>query len=68
MKNKNSDGGLNFVPYDDENIEHVFAGPDYGQVDTGSKSTAWTEIDSEEYSDYLCHITEKIINRKIKIL
>lgn len=68
MKNKNSDVGPNFIPYDDENIDHVLSGPDYGQVNTGSKSTAWSEIDSEEYDDYLWHISEKIINRKIKII
>ena len=68
MKNKNSDDGPNFIPYDDENIDHVSAGPDYGQVDTGSKSTAWSEIDSEEYDDYMWYISEKIINRKIKII
>ena len=68
MKNKNSDDGPNFIPYDDENIDHVMSGPDYGQVDTGSKSTAWSEIDSEEYDDYLWYISKKIINRKIKII
>ena len=68
MKHKSSDDGPNFIPYDDENLDHVMAGPDYGQVDTGSKSTAWTEIDSAEYDDYVDYMTEKIINKKIKII
>ena len=68
MKGKKSDDGPMFIPYDDENIEHVVAGPDYGQVDTGSKSTAWTELDSYEYKDYVDYITEKIINKRIKVV
>ncbi len=56
-----------FVEYDDENIEHVMAGPDYGQVDTGSKSMAWSEMDSKQYENFVDYITEKIISRKIKI-
>lgn len=57
-----------FVPYDDNNIEHTSNGPDYGQIDTGSKSTAWTELDSYEYEDYVEYITEKIINKRIKVM
>lgn len=67
MKGKKSDNGPTFIPFDDENIEHVMSGPDYGQVDTGSKSTAWTEMESDEYEDYVDYITEKIINRKVKV-
>jgi len=47
-----------FVPYDDNNIEHVLAGPDYGQPES---SSAWSEIDSIEYSDYVSDIEEKIL-------
>lgn len=68
MKNKKSDEGPTFIPFDDENIEHVMAGPDYGQVDTGSKSTAWAELESAEYDDYVLYISEKIINKKIKVI
>jgi hypothetical protein len=68
MKHKSSNDGPIFIPYDDENLDHVMSGPDYGQVDTGSKSTAWEEIDSSEYDDYVWYITEKIINKKIKVI
>ena len=68
MKSKKSDSdGPIFIPYDDENIEHVLAGPDYGQVDTGSKSTAWSELDSKEYEDFVEYLAERIISKKIKI-
>jgi len=37
-----------FVPYDDDNIEHVMAGPDYGQ--TGSfQNLRWD--DEDDYRD-----------------
>ena len=48
-----------FIPYDDNNIEHVMAGPDYGQPN--SSSTAWTELDSKEYPDFVCEIFYKIL-------
>lgn len=47
-----------FVPYDDDNISHVLAGPDYGQIDS---SSAWTELDSIEYPEYVAEIEEKIL-------
>jgi hypothetical protein len=56
-----------FVPYDDNNLSHVMAGQDYGQIDTGSKSTFWDEIDSPQYSDFVDYLSEKIINHKIKL-
>lgn len=55
-----------FIPYDDSNLRHVECGPDYGQIDTGSKSTAWDEISSKEYEDFVDYITDKIISRKVK--
>lgn len=61
---KTSDDGPTFIPYDDENIEHVMSGPDYGQIDTGSKSTAWSELDSKEYSDFVDYLTDRIISAK----
>jgi hypothetical protein len=68
MKSKKSDeDGLKFVEYDDNNISHVMSSPDYGQVDTGSKQTAWDEISSKEYEDFVDYITDKIISRKIKL-
>jgi hypothetical protein len=56
-----------FIPYDDENIDHVMCGYDYGQIDTGSKCSFWNEIDSPEYNDFVDYITEKIISRKVRI-
>ena len=50
-----------FVPYDDNNIEHVLAGNDYGQTDS---SSAWSEIDSDEYKDYVLEIENQILNFK----
>jgi hypothetical protein len=47
-----------FVPFDDNNMEHVLAGPDYGQP---GSSSAWNEIDSLEYPDYVADVEEKIL-------
>lgn len=47
-----------FIPYDDNNLEHVLNGPDYGQVDGLS---AWNEMNSDEYEDYILHIEELIL-------
>ena len=59
----------NFIPYDDENLTHVTSGPDYGQIDSGSKKTAWTELDSREYIDYVIEVASKIVShRHIKIV
>jgi len=67
MKSRNSDeSGPIFIQYDDNSLEHVSHCPDYGQVDTGSKETAWDEISSKEYEDFVDYITDRIIARKIK--
>ncbi len=58
MNSKKSIDDSVFVPYDDNNIEHVMAGPDYGQPES---SSAWNEIDSLEYPDYVADIEEKIL-------
>ena len=68
MKGKKSIDGPIFVEYDDNNLDHISNGPDYGQIDTGSKSTFWNEIDSPEYNDFVDYLTERIINRKVRIL
>lgn len=60
MKGKNSDYEPIFIPYDDENLEHVMAGNDYGQVDSGSKKSAWSEIESKEYPDFVFEVGLKI--------
>ena len=65
MKHNNSVDEPIFVPYDDENIEHVLSGPDYGQVNSGSKHTAWTELESSEYPDYVSEIKLKILKRSV---
>ena len=67
MKHEPSDDEPpNFIPYDDENLEHVLAGPDYGQPE--SSSHAWTELDSKEYPDYVLEVASKIIRHPIKIV
>lgn len=60
MKDKNPDGRSGFVPYDDNNLEHVSAGPDYGQP--WSSSNAWVESGSKEYPHYVEEIQKKILN------
>ncbi len=58
-----------FIPYDDENLEHVSAGADYGQPESGSKKTYWTELDSKEFPDLVVEISEKILkNPFLKLL
>lgn len=55
------------MPYDDDNLEIAMSSPDYGQVNTGSKSMAWLEIESKEYEDFVDYLTDRIINRKVSI-
>ena len=67
MKHNNSDDGPMFIPYDDNNMEHVMAGPDYGQPN--SSSTAWTEKDSLEYPEFVKEVSSKILQHSVlKIL
>lgn len=69
MKHEKSDSDPIFIPYNDEQLEHVMAGPDYGQVDSGSKESAWSELDSKEYSDFVFDIASKILKRSpLKII
>lgn len=63
MKDKNSNDDPKFVPYDDNNLEHVLAGPDYGQPD--SSSHGWTELDSKEYPDYVSELGYKILKHPL---
>ena len=68
MKHKNSDGSI-FIPYNDDNMEHVIAGPDYGQIDSGSKETAWSELESREFPDFVSDLSSKILKHPLlKIL
>ena len=68
-KTKISKDCPSFVPYDDENIEHVMAGVDYGQTASyPHTSSTWDETDSSEYPDYVSHICDKISRNRIKIL
>lgn len=62
MKDKNSDDDPKFVEYDDNNLEHVLAGPDYGQPES---SSAWTELDSKEYPDYVEDLGYKILKHPL---
>ena len=50
MKNTNSEN--EFVTYDDNNLEHVLAGPDYGQPwgDGWSVETSFEYIIADRYS------------------
>ena len=69
MKHEQSDSDPIFIPYDDNNMEHVMAGPDYGQVDSGSKESCWSELDSKEYPDFVSDIASKILKRSsLKII
>jgi hypothetical protein len=69
VSHEQSDSDPIFIPYDDENMEHVTAGPDYGQTDSGSKETAWSELDSKEYPKYVSEIASMILlRRKFKII
>lgn len=69
MKHKPSDDVPIFIPYDDDNMEHVMAGPDYGQVDSGSKESCWTELDSKEYPDFVSDLATQILKHStLKII
>lgn len=63
MKHNNSDDGPMFIPYDDNNMEHVMAGPDYGQPN--SSFTYWNEIDHPEYIDFVVDIKNKIFSNPL---
>ena len=63
MKHNNSDDGPMFIPYDDNNMEHVLAGPDYGQPN--SSSTVWNEIDSIEYPEFVEEVASKILQHSL---
>lgn len=65
MKGKNSGKSPSFIPYDDNKLEHVSAGPDYGQP--WSSSCAWHETSSVEYPEYVSEVLEKIFNHKVRI-
>jgi hypothetical protein len=65
MKHNSSNYEPKFVPYDDGNLAHVAAGPDYGQP---WSSSAWTELDSEEYSEYLNEVCTGILHNKVKVV
>jgi len=68
MKAKKSDDDSVFIPYDDENLSHVLAGPDYGQPESGSKEKAWSELYSKEYPQFVSEICEKLLkNYPLKI-
>jgi hypothetical protein len=65
MNNRNTNGP-NFIPYDDENLEHVISGTDYGQP--WSASNAWNEIDPIENPGFIQDLGNKIIHKSIKII
>ena len=63
MNKNKTENVTDFVEYNDENLEHILAGPDYGQP---WSSSAWNEIDSVEYPDYVNEIAIKIFSNKYK--
>lgn len=65
MKRKNSLTAPEFVEYNDNNLAHVSAGPDYGQPHSQS---CWNEVDSLEYPDYVEEIRHRILTHPMKIL
>ena len=65
MKSKSTDSEPIFVPYDDENMSHALAGPDYGQTNS---SSAWSVIDSIEFPDFVKEIGQKIVLNKVTII
>jgi hypothetical protein len=65
MNGKNSNDGAKFVEYNDENLEHVSNGPDYGQPEN---SLGWNEMDSKEYPEYVAEIRRRIKKTRIKLV
>ncbi len=66
MNSKNSTVVPKFVEFNDNNLEHVSSGPDYGQPE--SSSNAWTELESKEYPDFVKEIANKIFSNHPKFL
>jgi len=66
-KNDDEDGAAEiFIPYNDDNIQHVLAGPEYGQPwRTGH--VAWNEFDSIEFKDMVEAIQRSINAKRIRI-
>ncbi len=65
MKGKNYNERPSFIQYDDEKLEHVEAGPDYGQP--WSSSNAWIELFSKEYPEYVAEVMNKILGNKVRV-
>lgn len=71
VKHKQSEDWPVFVEYDDNNLEHIMNSPDYGQPESGSKESAWSELSSKEYPDYVLEIKKRILKHtsiKFKVL
>lgn len=50
----------NFVPYDDNNLDHVNGGPDYGQEWSGCTELSWSEnVPWKSIEDYYCFLLRK---------
>jgi hypothetical protein len=65
MNRENLNSDSEFVEYNDECLEHVSNGPDYGQP--WSESTSWSEIDSPEYPDFVNEIRKLILKKRVKL-
>ena len=62
MKTHKHNRKSSFVVYNDNDINHVSAGPIYGQPWRGTEQV-WEEIESEQYYDFVLEIQELILRR-----
>jgi hypothetical protein len=64
----NSSNNENIVPYDDNNIRHVLAGPDYGQTwSYPYTSSTWDEFDSTEWEDYVDKVLSELQKSTVRL-
>ena len=54
------------IEFDDNNIEHVTSGPEYGQPWRG-KQQVWEEIESDQFVELVEQIQNSIRARRIRI-
>lgn len=66
MKARKNNNKPNFVRFNDGKIEHVTAGPEYGQP--WKTQTVWDEFESVEYAGWVEEIQSAILRiRRIRI-
>lgn len=64
MKTHKCNRKSSFVVYNDNDINHVSAGPIYGQPWRGSDQV-WEEIESDQYCDFVAEVQELILRRGV---